>query len=636
MSFEKGKNQDDLMLGMYVRCPVERRGDYDDDRYLYCRDFYMGQINGFDAGGDVHVIFHDPADIRQILSGCMTDGYWKKSELERVKPMLDTNALLDGREVTILDAVESDGEDKGFFSYYVRLDFERDKRIAKYREDELVLPFNRADFNPLQQVKSYELQAPRWYLQRRIASSFMNNLENVPFGIKNLIGTRVYLLPHQVDTIMRALAEKPCRLMLADEVGLGKTIEALSILKSMQDLSPDMKTLIVVPDTLFYQWQNEIHIKCWLDVDTMGSCNRKTRTLLLTYGEFVTSYKDPRVFLGNWDLLIVDETHRLLYDERMYRSVLIMSRLVKDVLLLSATPILHRGNEYHKLLSILNPGRFEKMDGEEFQELLDKQRNLQHTIFPLVRDLDDYLAYDDVPEEYIETLESINEDLHDARLDQIISEIDTQSEDRGLHMVKVALAYITEFYQIERGIIRHRRRDTVADGIKRSCERLEFDKGNAEFAVFEKECYENALDIAEDGLLSQGVGDISKIKRLMMAASSSPYALEKVMEEDGWEDDCLSDYCRRWKDSYDNEIVNMSRVSDDIDSFYSKLSRIIDHIDQEDYKKKDKVLIFTNFTCNIKKMYMGFENFFWQGQYRDVLPWNGSKRSAGISRLFPE
>ena len=615
---------EDLKIGMYVRCPVEIRGDFEDDRYQYCHDFYMGQVVNIDMNGSIHVVFHDLTGIRRILPECISEGDWQASEVERVRPMTHTQAEVDGRKVIILESVIQDKDDSGYYSYYCRCEFGQKKRIVKYYENNLVLPFNRADFSPLKQIQTYELQAPRWYLQRKIASSFMNTLENVPFGIKNLIGTRVYLLPHQVDTIIRALTEKPCRLMLADEVGLGKTIEALSILKSMQDMSPDMKTLIIVPDTLLYQWKNEINIKCWLEVTMLEQFNSRTKTLLLTYEEFKSSYKNPNVYLYKWDLLIVDETHRLLHDEGMYRSILSVARRVKDVLLLSATPILHRENEYHKLLTLLNPERFEDMDENEFQALLDKQKELQHTVFPLVRDLDEYLEYDEMPEEYIESLKEINEGINDNRLAEIISEIDIQGEDHGLRMVKIALAYITEFYQIERGIIRHRRRDTVADSIKRTCEYVEFEKGNAEFNIFETECYERALDLAEDALLEQGLMAVPKIKRLMTAVSSSPYALSEIIQNDGWNDLSLSDYCCSWMKSYEKEIANMSRVSDEIDDFYSKLAKLIDYIDQEDCNQKDKVLIFTGFGCNIKKIYDGFENFFGKGStamfFRDMNP----------------
>ena len=56
-------------------------------------------------------------------------------------------------------------------------------------------------------------------------------LDNSVFGFKELAGCKIFLKEHQLRTIMRCLQEKNCRVMLADEVGMGKTIEAASVLK---------------------------------------------------------------------------------------------------------------------------------------------------------------------------------------------------------------------------------------------------------------------------------------------------------------------------------------------------------------------------------------------------------------------
>ena len=67
-----------------------------------------------------------------------------------------------------------------------------------------------------------------------------------------MLGSRVFLLPHQIDTIMNVVNERESRFMLADEVGLGKTIEASVILKYLKSKNHKMKCLIIVPDSLIY------------------------------------------------------------------------------------------------------------------------------------------------------------------------------------------------------------------------------------------------------------------------------------------------------------------------------------------------------------------------------------------------
>ena len=94
---------------------------------------------------------------------------------------------------------------------------------------------------------NYEFQNPAWYLGRSVVSKSMNILENSIYGFKELAGSKIYLLPHQVNTIMRCLLGNPCRYMLADEVGMGKTIEAISIYKIFTMNQSNSRTLIVMP-----------------------------------------------------------------------------------------------------------------------------------------------------------------------------------------------------------------------------------------------------------------------------------------------------------------------------------------------------------------------------------------------------
>ena len=88
----------------------------------------------------------------------------------------------------------------------------------------------------------------------------MNILDNSIFGFKELAGCKIYLKAFQVNTIMRCLQTEKCRYMLADEVGLGKTIEACSILKIFLSNKAGKNILIVVPSALAAQWKTELFV----------------------------------------------------------------------------------------------------------------------------------------------------------------------------------------------------------------------------------------------------------------------------------------------------------------------------------------------------------------------------------------
>jgi ATP-dependent helicase HepA len=136
-----------------------------------------------------------------------------------------------------------------------------------------------------------------------------------------------------VDTIVRALSEMPCRLMLADEVGLGKTIEAMAIIKGMLDKQPDLNSLIIVPDTLLYQWQTEISFKFWYDapiwnVDELDD----SQILIVSYADIIKDY-DKISKLKSWDICVVDETHRLINNNSLYNNVLDLCKKTENLLL---------------------------------------------------------------------------------------------------------------------------------------------------------------------------------------------------------------------------------------------------------------------------------------------------------------
>lgn len=85
--------------------------------------------------------------------------------------------------------------------------------------------------SPLSQLKRFEFQNPMWYFGRSAVNNAIHTIDNAFYGFKELAGCKIFLKPYQLKTVMRCLSEPSCRYMIADEVGLGKTIEAASVLK---------------------------------------------------------------------------------------------------------------------------------------------------------------------------------------------------------------------------------------------------------------------------------------------------------------------------------------------------------------------------------------------------------------------
>src|SRR5205823_5998772 len=141
-------------------------------------------------------------------------------------------------------------------------------------EGSIQVASNRQNCQPASQLLNYEFQNPSWRFPRdRLIESY-RELHNATFGIEELVGARLMLLAHQAEVVSRVLADTSCRYILADEVGLGKTIEACVILKGSRRRDPSLKALIIVPAALARQWHNELNTKFWLDFPIVSSAQQ--------------------------------------------------------------------------------------------------------------------------------------------------------------------------------------------------------------------------------------------------------------------------------------------------------------------------------------------------------------------------
>ena len=94
-----------------------------------------------------------------------------------------------------------------FFKYYVE-PIINDRNIIVVNEKDLAVQYDDANYNPVMQLVNYELHNPIWYKKRAIVSESQNIINNAPIGFELLLGSRVYLFSHQIDTIMKGSLKK--------------------------------------------------------------------------------------------------------------------------------------------------------------------------------------------------------------------------------------------------------------------------------------------------------------------------------------------------------------------------------------------------------------------------------------------
>ena len=170
---------------------------------------------------------------------------------------------------------------------------------------------------------------------------------------------------YQVETVRKVLKQFRGRVLLADEVGLGKTIEAGMIMKEYVLRGMAERVLILTPPSLVGQWEEEIRTKFGMDFDTSHDA--------LFRDDPAAFWAQPRIIASlasarntrhfEWvtgtprDLVIVDEAHHL--KDRRSRNWQVVDALQKRfLLLLSATPIQNNLVELYNLLTLLKPGLF--------------------------------------------------------------------------------------------------------------------------------------------------------------------------------------------------------------------------------------------------------------------------------------
>lgn len=181
-------------------------------------------------------------------------------------------------------------------------------------------------------------------------------------------------LPHQLDTAKRVLYEMRGRAILADEVGLGKTIEAGLILKEYMIRGLVRKVLILVPASLVLQWVRELNQKLGIP----AVAQKKTymwETSDIIVASMDTAKRDPHreiVLNIDYDMLIIDEAHKL--KNKNTANYKFANELRKKYcLLLTATPVQNDLKELFNLITLLKPGHLGGQGEFQAQFVVDKR-----------------------------------------------------------------------------------------------------------------------------------------------------------------------------------------------------------------------------------------------------------------------
>ena len=274
----------------------------------------------------------------------------------------------------------------------------QDDQGKRHPLPESLLPDTLSMNRPLDRLLSGQFEPCQWFYLKQQTLQLMGDAERS--GLMGLCSARAELIPHQLYIANEVAGRYAPRVMLADEVGLGKTIEAGLILQQQLVSGLSTRILIVVPEPLLHQWLVEMLRRFSLSFTLLdqqrcealqesGEDNPFTTAQLILSPLSLFTRKPQwteAAQSAGWDLCIVDEAHHVTLGEltapdtrklgeeitSAYKTLETLAAATKGLLLLTATPE-QLGQENHfALLRLLDPARF-----TDFSAFVAEQANYQ-------------------------------------------------------------------------------------------------------------------------------------------------------------------------------------------------------------------------------------------------------------------
>jgi len=295
-------------------------------------------------------------------SGIMRTYSTENAPLQRVIFALgDSLTIHNGKKITVT-AIE---EQQGLITY-----------IANQEQIPETLLADTLTFStPLERLKHGQIDNSELFDLRTQALQI--NCQRDKSSVCGFVGGRIDLIAHQIYIAHEVANRYEPRVLLADEVGLGKTIEASLILQRLLQVGRISRVLILVPDSLVHQWFVELwrRFNLWFNIYNQERCNSYETdeeqnnpflesSLIIAGMNFIS--KSPKlkkqIIAADWDMLVVDEAHHLHWTPQEagtdYQMVEKLSQKITGLLLLTATPE-QLGTESHfARLRLLDPHRY--------------------------------------------------------------------------------------------------------------------------------------------------------------------------------------------------------------------------------------------------------------------------------------
>lgn len=367
---------------------------------------------------------------------------------------------------TVIEAPFEPSQAQGVHEYLVRFD-DAAGETAHLSERELwPIPGSLIE-TPTTKLASLQVDSLSSFRARDRLQGALEQLDRESANIRALAASRIALLPHQAYVIGTVIDDPVWRYILADEVGLGKTIEAGAIAHQLLSQKPDARILVLCPGPLARQWLCEMHLSFGgrdfrlVDLHPAEMVSFKKWPLVICSLKMAVREHHQQILATAWDLVIIDEAHQLLWNLATYALAEQLAAKVSRLLLLSAIPARERDRELMQLLRLIDPERYREGTAvaQKFSALYANQSIIGRRLRLVTRQLD---RPDDIDLEQLEqdaqrliTLAVLQGDEELQRLEDLArQQIDQAQKVNAYRQLTDA---VVSRYRISRRILKNRR-----------------------------------------------------------------------------------------------------------------------------------------------------------------------------------
>lgn len=423
-------------------------------------------------------------------------------ELKRFRLPKNSVCSSGGRQCVVMDVLSGDPEEPNVYTVV----FSDDGVTSSVSEVNLTPTLQYANVSPTEKLlgqdqDSYTLFGPRERLLNAIQSQLRHGS-----GLRALLSSRIDMRPHQAYVAGVVLLDESRRYLLADEVGLGKTVEAGIVIQDLLIQNPNSRILVLCPGALTQQWLCEMYSKfsgqIFQMLEMMDSPADKlfsVKKLIAPFSESCFKYSE-NIIEQKWDLVVVDEVHHLLSSRTLYDFVHQLSEKTPSILLLSAIPAKRREDEFLRLLALLEPHRYTKevvADKERFKSLFEGQRAIGRKIRLIRRRLTGLVDGSFTWEETVEQASDLAS-LEDLRHDKIVQELQQGFRSAASpkpEIIDKFVRHVSNHYRINKRILRNRRERLIENDQIRKIDRV------VELAGYQSEQLEHEVNAVVSEIL---------------------------------------------------------------------------------------------------------------------------------------